>query len=189
MRVRTWWLPLACAAVVGVAAGEDVYRGTRPVLLEEVRAGFKQAPDSVQATRKLIDLLDGALPADAAAWPPVFRAYRAALEALLGKHAHAPWTKYRHIKAGLARFAGLVEAHPDSIEIRMLRFSACRTLPDVFGQGTQAEGDLAALVELFEQAGDSRIPAAQRRGYIQWILEQGQPSPDQRVRLEKLLDP
>ena len=48
-------------------------------------------------------------------------AYRAALAGLAGKHSLRPWTKYQHAKVGLAKFHGLVETYPESIEIRMLR--------------------------------------------------------------------
>ena len=178
----------ALTALAGLPVA-DAYRSAAPVLVKQVREGFKQAPDSMPVTRELIAMLDGTLPADVASWPPVFQAYRAALEALAGKHSHVPWTKYRHVKAGLVRFKGLVEAYPDSIEIRMLRYSTCSQLPDFFGQRPQAEADLAALVELFRQDTDPRVQAAQRRGYIQWILDHGRPAPDIRVQLEKLLDP
>lgn len=188
MRAWAWLLPLWCAAVFA-APGDDAYRGADSILLAQVREGFKQAPESAQATRELMAVLDGALPVDSAVWPPVFRAYRAALEALAGKYSHAPWAKYRHVKSGLARFAGLVEAYPDSIEVRMLRYATCRPLPDFFGVRPQADADLAALVELFGQAPDPMVPAAQRRGYVQWIVDHGQPAPELRARLEKLLDP
>lgn len=174
-------------AAAGPAA--DAYRGADPVLLKQVREGFKRAPDSAPATRALIAVLDSDLPAGATTWPPVLQAYRAALEGLAGKHSHIPWVKYRHAKDGLGRFAGLVEAHPDSIEIRMLRYTTGSGLPDFFGMRPQAEADLAALVEMFAQGTDSMVPATQRRGYIQWILDHGRPAPDLRGRLEKLLEP
>lgn len=178
---------LALAARAAPVA--DAYRGADSVLLRQVRDGFSQAPDSARATQETIAVLDAALPADVAGWPPVFGAYRAALEGLAGMHSLAPWSKYRHVKAGLARFEGLVEDYPDSIEIRMLRYATCRTLPDFFGMRSQADADLAALVELFGLGPDPMVSAAQRRGYIQWILDHGQPAPDIRARLEKLLNP
>ena len=190
MRATGWLLALLLllwAPGVRAAAVEEAYRGAGTNLLAQVRKGFETAPESARTTLELIALLDSSLPGDSAAWPPVFRAYRAALEGLRGKHSHAPWNKYTHSKAGLAAFQGLVEAQPDSIEIRMLRYSFCSQLPEFFNLGPQAADDLAVLVELFEQDRDAAVPAADRRGMIRWILQNGQPTDEQRRRLERML--
>ena len=180
-------LLLLLAPRVWAAPPADAYRGADPNLLAQVRKGFETAPESARTTRNLTALLAAHLPEPSSEWPPVFRAYRAALEGLRGKHSHAPWNKYVHAKAGLAAFRGLVEAHPDSIEIRMLRYSFCSQLPAVFDVGPQAADDLAALVELFERDQDPAVPAADRRGMIRWILRHGQPANEQRRRMENLL--
>lgn len=182
-------LALLLAPDVRAAPVDDAYRGADTNLLAQVRTGFETAPESVRTTRELIALLDSRLPEKPADWPPVFRAYRAALEGLRGKHSHAPWNKYTHSKAGLAAFQGLVEIYPDSIEIRMLRYSFCSQLPEFFELGPQAAQDLAVLVGLFEQDRDAMVPAADRRGMIRWILQNGQPTDEQRRRLERLMFP
>lgn len=153
-------------------------------LLAEVRGRFAEAVDSAPAARELARFLDER---PEPVRLPVLRAYRAALEGLLGKHSHAPWTRYRHARNGLARFEGLVEAQPGSIEIRMLRYTTCKGLPDFFGMGPQTGADLGALVELFANGADPELPDDLRRGYLHWILEQGGPDPEQRRRLESAL--
>lgn len=167
---------------------EEAYRGADRHLLAQVRNGFETAPESPTETRRLIALLDGSLPEDRTDWPPVFQAYRAALEGLAGKHSPSPWGKYSRAKAGLAQFHGLAEGHPESMEIRMLRFSFCSQLPDFFGMGPQAEADLAALADLFEQRSDPMVDEAYRRGAIRWILRNAAPPPPARARFEALLD-
>ena len=181
------FLALVFAVSAQAGPGGDAYRGAETNLLAKVRAEFAAAPESAAATDRIIQLLDGTLPAAAGGWPPIFRAYRAALEGLAGKHSLRPWSQYQRAKAGLARFHGLVEAHPESIEIRMLRYSFCSQLPGFFDMRPQAEADLAALADLFDRNADPGVDAAYRRGAIRWILRNGAPSPEQRRRLEAVL--
>lgn len=164
-----------------------VYAGADMELLGTVRVRFEEATESGRTTRELVALLDGRLPADRAEWAPVFRAFRAALEALLGKHSLAPWSKFHHVKAGLAQFAGLVEAHPESVEIRMLRFALFVKLPGVFETGEAAVADRAVLVAQFEGRTDPVATDDYCRRSIAWILANGRPTPDERRRLEAAL--
>ena len=177
-----WISALACGG--GGVAEPDVDSGK---LLAEVRKGFEVAPDSLAETRRLIQILDGSLPAEVGEWPPALAAFRAALEGLVGKHSLRPWEKYHRAKAGLARFEGLVEAHPESIEIRMLRYSFCSQLPGFFEMHGQAEGDLAVLVGLFEKRTFSEVPEEKQRDMMRWILRNGRPGKPERRRLEALL--
>ena len=183
MRPR-FCLPLAVLLVLAGAARAVETIRDEAGQLADVRARFAEAVDSASAARELVRFLDAQPKPDQR---PVLQAYRAALEGLVGKHAHAPWTKYRHAKEGLARFEGLVEANPDSIEIRMLRFTTCKGLPEFFGMGPQAGADIGVLVELLATGADPELPEDLRRGYLRWILEQGGPDPEQRRRLERAL--
>ncbi len=167
---------------------ESAYEGANADLLAHVRTGFESAPDSAAATQSLLTRLDDRLPPDPADWPPVFRAYRAALEGLSGKHSARPWTKYRRTKAALAMWDGLVEAHPESIEMRMLRYSFASQLPDFFDQQARATADLDVLTNLLERAEDPHVTEAFRQDSIRWILRNGGPTPGQRRRLEALFD-
>lgn len=181
------WAMAAGAALAADSAFTGAYRGADPGLLSEVRTAFAAAPDSASAAQALAARLDAGLPADRAAWPPVFLAYRAALEGLAGKHSSTPWEKYRRAKAGLAMFQGLAEAHPESVEIRMLRYSAGSQLPEFFGAQAQAEEDLRILAEGLVRGADPLVPAELRNGYIRWILDNGRPAPEIRARLEAAL--
>jgi hypothetical protein len=187
VRGFAWMLAALLTATACRAELSAAYRGADATLLAQVRTGFETAPDSAPETARLIRLLEASLPAEAAAWPPVFRAYRAALEGLAGKHSATPWTKYNRAREAIARWAGLVEAHPDSIEIRMLRCSFASQLPDFFGLGPQAAADLDVLAGLLERAADPFTPADYRRDAIRWILRHGAPGPAPRRRLEAAL--
>ncbi len=192
MNRRRRWLPagLLAAGICAAACAAELpptlaaaYRGADPELLAAVRARFPAATESGPAARELAALLDRRLPADLAEWPPVFHAFRASLEGLRGKHSLRPWEKYRHAKAGLARFHGLVEAHPDSIEIRMLRCAFASQLPDFFELRPQVEADLAVLTDQFARRADPLVTETYCRDSIQWLLEHAAPPPELRVRL------
>ena len=177
------WLVAVASAADGPPPAE-AYRGADPVLLELVRGRFKAATESGKTTVELIARMDGALPADPAEWPAIFRAYRASLEGLTGKHSRKPWEKYTRVKAGLARFHGLVEAHPESIEIRALRYAFCSQLPGLFEVGPLAEMDLVALADQLERGADPTVTPAYCREVAAWILQNGNPAPEQRRKLQ-----
>ena len=187
MRAAGLLVALLGAAAAWASPPENVARDPDPGLLDLMRRGFEIAPESATETRALLALLDERLPADPAAGPPVLQAYRAALEGLLGKHGRLPWDKYKRTKAGLAKLDALVAAHPDSIEIRALRFSFCSQLPDFFEQGPQAAADLAVLAEQFERGEDPAVAGTYRRDLIRWLLQRGNPAPGDRRKLEAAL--
>lgn len=184
MRATVGLLVLLFSLWVQAEPAGSAYRGADSALLQQMRDRMGAASGSRAATQELIQRLEKSLPAERTEWPPIFLAYRAALEGLVGKHSRLPWAKYNHAQSGVAQFQGLAEAYPDSIEIRMLRFSTCSQLPDFFKMRPQAEADLAVLAELFERGVDPWIPEKLGQGYIQWILDKSQPAPDVRRRLE-----
>ena len=182
---------LLLAATAGSAdatSPEAAYLGADRALLEEVRAGFKASTKSAAITAELIALMDGRLPADPADWPAIFQAYRASLEGLVGKHSHKPWNKYVRVKAALARFAGLVEAHPESIEIRGLRFAFFYQIPKLFDVRPLALEDRAVLADLLLRREDPTVTPAYCREMAEWILQNGHPRPDERKKLEGARD-
>ena len=182
------WLVWLWVGVLFPAAGwgAEAYRGADSNGLAHVRAEFEAATESSVATAALIEWFNQNLPRDEADWPPIFLAYRAALEGLTGKHSHRPWQKFKRTQAGLARFQGLVEAHPDSIEIRLLRFSFCSQLPDFFDMQTQAESDRKVLIQLLQKRADPMVSETYVQNSIRWILKNGKPLPVERQQLEAL---
>lgn len=171
--MRACWLVLLLAGAMRAAGGPETAGPVPadPDLLEQVRLEFERAPDSSAVTRSLTRLLQARLPPDRAEWPPVFQAYDAALAGLAGKHARLPWDKYNRTRAGLAGLDALAAAHPESIEIRALRFFFCRGLPDLFQAGPTAEADLAALADLFARGADDSVAGDYRRKLRQALRE------------------
>lgn len=177
----------ASARAAAAPAPEAAYRGADRAVLEQVRGRFKAATESAAVTAELIALMDGQLPGDVAGWPAIFRAYRASLEGLVGKHSHKPWDKYVQVKAALAQFAGLVEAHPESIEIRGLRFAFYYQIPKLFDVRPLALADRAVLADLLLRREDPTVTAAYCREMAEWILQNGDPRPAERKQLAAAL--
>ena len=190
MRARGILIFLALAWAATVWAGPEVgaYRDADPELLDRLRRGFEIAPESAAETAALEKSLVERLSGPRSEWPPVFQAYAAALEGLSGKHSRLPWNKLKRTKAGLAQLDALVAAHPESIEIRMLRYFFGSQLPDFFETGSQAEADLVVLADLLERGADAEVSGAYRRHLIRWILQHGKMAPEPRRKLEAALE-
>ncbi|NLG33726.1 MAG: hypothetical protein GX548_00060 [Lentisphaerae bacterium] len=184
--MRACWLVLLLAGAMRAAGGPETAGPVPadPDLLEQVRLEFERAPDSSAVTRSLTRLLQARLPPDRAEWPPVFQAYDAALAGLAGKHARLPWDKYNRTRAGLAGLDALAAAHPESIEIRALRFFFCRGLPDLFQAGPTAEADLAALADLFARGADDSVAGDYRRKLRQALREAAPAGSEARRKLD-----
>ena len=101
-------------------------------------------------------------------------AYRAALEGLTGKHALLPWDKFTYTKAGLTQLNKLVTAHPDSIEIRSLRYFFCSQLPDFFEVQPTVQADFAALMDLYAREADETVAGEYREQLRQRLLRNSQ---------------
>ena len=177
----------ASVRAADVPAPEQAYRGADLVLLEQVRGRFKAATESAAVTAELVALMDGQLPAEPAEWPAVFRAYRASLEGLIGKHSLKPWDKYVRVKAALAQFAGLVEAHPKSIEIRGLRFAFYFQIPKLFDVRPLALADRAVLADLLLRREDPTVTPTYCREMAEWILQNGAPLSAERKKFAAAL--
>jgi len=165
---------LLVAALQAAAAAPGDAREVDAELLGRLRQGFEQAAESAALTRELQALLVARLPPGRADWPPVFQAYEAALEGLTGKHARLPWDKFNHTKSGLARLDTLVAAHPDSIEIRALRYFFCAQLPEFFAVQPTVQADFAALLDLYAREADETVAGDYREQLRQRLLRNSQ---------------
>ncbi|MBN1241476.1 MAG: hypothetical protein JXA15_02070 [Spirochaetales bacterium] len=162
----------------------DPYAGFAPGTLELVRSSFYRAVDSLPATESAIAELVARLGTSRRSWPLVARAYRASLEGLVGKHSPGLLEKFNRVNAALEQWRGLVEASPDSLELRFLRYSFYSQLPAVFGVGSYLAPDREALIAIFEKGGDARVPRNQALDMVAWLMKEGKLSASEKRRLE-----
>jgi hypothetical protein len=150
----------------------------------ELRAGFTEAVESMAATEQAIRSMDARFSGDRLLWPPLARAYRASLEGLIGKHSPNLLEKFNRVNAAIAGYDGLVEACPDSLELRFLRFTFYSQLPGLFGVGKHVVPDRAVLTDMLERGNDERVPESQKLEMIHWILKDGKPDKAETARLK-----
>jgi hypothetical protein len=79
-----------------------------------------------------------------------------------------------------------VEQDPGAADLRYLRLMSGFYLPGILGRGDEVERDLDALARLLPQSRD-RFPIAIFPEVVKFVLENGDPAPDQRRTLEGLL--
>lgn len=150
--------------------------------LAAMREALERAEGSPEATRLAIGLLESWYP-ETEPRPAMAKAFRATLRGLEGKHALGLLDKLRYVRAAIADYEGLVEAHPESLELRFMRYAFFSQLPIVFGVRRFVEPDRAALLELLERKNDPMVPRAQREDMIAWLLAAGDLSGRDRERL------
>jgi hypothetical protein len=114
-------------------------------------------------------------------------AYTGAFTVLRAKHGVWPPDRVRHIRGGLATLDSVVAANPRHAEARYLRLMSCYYLPGIFGRGASVRDDFAALARLLPSVrGD--YPPDLYAAIVRFVMEHGQPSPEQRSALQASLD-
>jgi hypothetical protein len=171
----------ALNAVTGAAPGPDL-----PQFLSRLRVIFYHAVDSSVDTEEAVAAIRSAFPLSLETWPPVIRAYYAALEGLRGKHARGLGVKLGHVMEAISLMRRLPEDSPRSIEIRFLRFSLFRQLPLFFGVRSTVRPDLEALIRLLEEGSDDEVPPAIQRDIVTFLLDCTEASQDQLGRLRQV---
>jgi hypothetical protein len=154
--------------------------------LPRLRAEFHRAvedPAGADALATSIERRYGTLPDS---FPPVIHAYYAALEGLKAMHARDILEKVRRARTAIALFTGLVEAHPDSLEIRFLRFTLFSRLPPLFGVRHCVPADLGVIVDRLELRSFGEVPAADQRAMMEYLLQNADLDRENRRRLQKI---
>lgn len=167
----------------GLPSSEAAYAGLDEATISRIREDFTLATESMAATEEAIRTMDARFPGERKAWPPLARAYRASLEGLVGKHSPKLLEKFSRVQAAITDYEGLIEAHPESLELRFMRFAFYSQLPGLFGVGSLVDPDRSILVSMLERNNDPRVPDSQKRDMIAWILKEGKPDQAEARRL------
>ncbi len=176
------------AAVLLLTAAAASASGEPPPDLPLIRASFHHAVEDPAGVDELARYIEGAYGPLPDRFPPVVRAYYASVEGLKGRHARGLREKLDHTRRAIALFRDLVEANPDSLEIRFLRFTLYSRLPPFFGVRPLVSADLPVLVALLERERYDDVPSQVQRAMAAYLLENAELDRRARERLEKLGD-
>jgi hypothetical protein len=113
-------------------------------------------------------------------------AYRGAFQVVRAKHASWPPNKLKHLRRGSEILDVLVAENPANLEIRYLRLASYLFLPSFLKREEAVAADTRALELNLPDRPDAFSPAMYR-GVVQFLLENGDLTPEDRTRLQATL--
>lgn len=134
--------------------------------LPRIKKLMVQAVESPQITNNLFKELTALKSQDPLIW-----AYIATLEGLKAKHSWNPYAKLRHISISSKMIQKAVNAAPDDLEIRFMRFSLQHFTPAFLGYSKNLEEDKNAIIRLFELRKFGRSDPDLVRNIAKFMLE------------------
>lgn len=102
---------------------------------------------------------------------PLIWAYIATLDGLKAKHSWNPYNKLKFVSRSQKLIAKAVEAKPDDLEIRFMRFSLQHYTPEFLGFSKNLEEDRQAIARLFEQRKFGRSDQDLVRNIAKFMIE------------------
>ena len=147
----------------------------------EDRVAIAAAMEEIEALR------DAGLARSGSRRAAVLDAYVGALTTLRAKHGRWPPDRLRHLNDGLHLLDEAVADAPDVAEIRYLRLMSCYYLPGILGRGSTVREDFAALKRLLPDAA-GEFPPELYRVIVSFVVENGEPGPEERAMLEAAAD-
>lgn len=121
--------------------------------LTEVRDLFAQASPDKESCEKLLVLLEPYNEHN----NPTFLGYKAVGTMLMAKHSFNPFKKMSYFKKGRQMLDKAVNADPDNIELRFLRFASQTESPGFLGYRGEVEEDKKFLIAALPHTSDPRI--------------------------------
>lgn len=117
-------------------------------------------------------------------------AYLGSAEALRAKHAFNPVNKMAYLKQGSKTLENAVNASPNNMEVRFLRFSLEHYIPSFLGYNKNLIADREKIIELLQHKnkGDSKDANAPiTKNVIKFLLETQRCSTAETILLKKML--
>lgn len=102
---------------------------------------------------------------------PIIWAYIATLDGLKAKHSWNPYNKLKFVSRSQKLIARAVEAKPDDLEIRFMRFSLQHYTPEFLGFSKNLEEDRQAIARLFEQRKFGRSDSDLVRSIAKFMID------------------
>lgn len=112
-------------------------------------------------------------------------AYKAAAQALMGKHVWNPVKKLDWLDMGSETMKKAVSMDPDNIEIRFLRFTWQHHLPGFLNRSTDLEADKKVILAGLKSGKEAQDPQL-KKNVIRFLLESGRCSPSEETFLRQI---
>lgn len=107
--------------------------------ISEIRSLYKKAAEEETAAKKLLQLTDDSR-------EPLLVGYHAAAQMMMAKHVGNPFKKLSYFNKGKDIFTEAIEAAPDNVELRFLRFSVQAEAPGFLNYKQNLEEDKKILL-------------------------------------------
>ncbi|MGB7784946.1 MAG: hypothetical protein WBL27_02495 [Salinimicrobium sp.] len=145
--------------------------------ISEVRQLYMQSAEDKAAAKKLLEFSeeneDSAL----------LLGYKAVAEMMMAKHVFNPLSKMSHFSKGKKDFARALDAEPENVEIRFLRFSVQSETPDFLGYKENLEQDKKFLFLNLQSMKDREL----KKMILQFLTAAKALSPAEREEMKNRL--
>lgn len=132
-----------------IMAGSGEHQGTS---LSEVRNLYQKASKEERAGIKLLKLTKGFDENN-----PVFLGYYGAAHMIRAKYVFNPFSKMSHFNKGKNLYSQAIEADPENIELRFLRFAVQSETPFFLGYKENLEEDKKFLLSKIKRLRDLEL--------------------------------
>ncbi len=167
-------------ALYHLGVGEEDRLDEARALVAELRS-LAAAPDSRESDAS------GARGADAPGVEGiVVEALGGAVEVARAKHSRWPPTKLKHLRAGMETLDRLAADHPNDLRVRYLRLVSGFYVPFFLKREVVVREDLRVLAARLPEHPEAFSPPL-FAGVARFVLEHGDPTPEERARLEEAL--
>src|SRR6056297_732922 len=120
--------------------------------LSQIRTLYQRAAEEETAGKKLLKLTE-TFDDD----KPVFKGYYGAAHMMMAKHVINPFSKMSHFNKGKKVYSEVIEAAPENIELRFLRFAVQSETPRFLNYKENLEEDKNFLLSHIKEVQDSEL--------------------------------
>ncbi len=150
--------------------------------ITEVRKSYTEAIDNEDKAESLYQALNTSqAKADA-----LLLAYCGATRALMAKHAVNPYSKLKYLKEGSALLNSAVDKNPTQIEVRYLRYSVEKNVPDFLDYRQHLESDKKVIVDAI-LAGKHGLDKPILKNVVAYMLKNAELDGATKAKLNKLI--
>ncbi|MCX8011202.1 MAG: hypothetical protein N3A61_08620 [Ignavibacteria bacterium] len=139
-------------------------------LLSDLRHKFYSAVQSEKELFALEQLLKKNFPEEEK-HPPIIIAFKGGVEALKGKHAFWPISKYSYLVEAMKILEQAIKLAPNDIEVRFMRFSILSHIPSILGYNKEKIEDRNVLVRLLLKKDFSQLDENIQKGIVQFMID------------------